>query len=128
MSLPGAARFGLSGRVLWLRMVDHRTILATVFHWTAITRSSARARTRSTPTLSKVPLTFSFDRVTDQVTFSWNTQPGKLYSIEGSTDLTGFPIEVLPPFDPPSDTATFTVERAGESKLFYRVRELDAHP
>lgn len=45
--------------------------------------------------IPEIDLTIALDRTTDQIMLEWNTQPGKIYSIEGSTDLNGFPVNVL---------------------------------
>jgi hypothetical protein len=78
--------------------------------------------------LPDMDLTIFRNPITDQFTLQWNTKPGKWYSVEGSSDLNGFPINVLAPFDPPGDIATHSFARPGDPTVFYRVRETDAAP
>lgn len=70
-----------------------------------------------------IDLTISLNRITDQLLLEWNTQPGRTYSIEGSNDLNGFPINVLDPFNATADKATHSLAVPGEPRVFYRVRE-----
>ncbi|MCB1120166.1 MAG: FG-GAP repeat protein [Verrucomicrobiae bacterium] len=76
--------------------------------------------------LPDIDLTISRNPITDQLTLDWNTQPGKFYSVEGSTNLNGFPVEVLLPFEASDETASHSFPLPGEQKMFYRVRESDA--
>lgn len=79
-------------------------------------------------TLPGINLTISRDHSTDQFTLLWNTQPGRSYSLEGSTDLNGYPVNVLAPFEASAETATHSFTRPGVPKMFYRVRETDVAP
>ncbi len=76
----------------------------------------------------KINLTIAYNSATNELTLTWNALPGRLYTVRGSTDLNGFPLEILAPFDPPGDIATTTFAKPADPRMFYRVEDAGAAP
>lgn len=65
----------------------------------------------------------SINPETDTMTLIWNSQPGENYSIEFSQDMIDWSGIFAPSVDASAETQTsFTADRPGLSKLFFRVR------
>lgn len=65
----------------------------------------------------------SINNETDTLTLTWNSRSGENYSIEFSQDMTDWSGIFAPSVDASTETQTsFTADRPGLSKLFFRVR------
>jgi len=70
-------------------------------------------------------LSIDHDTETNMITLTWNSKPGTIYSLDTSTDLTGWPgdIDDSIPASEDSDTTSFEFSADGMGgRIFFRIR------
>lgn len=78
--------------------------------------------------LAPIDLVISLNPSTNQLTLTWNANPGRLYAVKSSSDLNGFPTTIRAAFVPAGPMASHTFAKPAAAKMFYRVEDVGAAP